>query len=171
MRLRQLADIDAVGARTFRPHHGTPMLKDQLTQDLKDAMRAKDVVRRDTIRMVQAAIIEKEKSGSGEANEEDVLAILAKQAKQRRDAMQQYTSADRLDLAEQEANELAVIESYLPVQLSDEDVQSAVQAIVERTGATSMKDMGRVMGAAMGELKGKADGSRVQTAVRSALSA
>ncbi|GAB5535665.1 MAG: GatB/YqeY domain-containing protein [Rubricoccaceae bacterium] len=147
------------------------MLKDQLTQDLKDAMRAKDLVRRDTIRMVQAAIIEKEKSGSGEATEDDVLAILTKQAKQRRDAIQQYTAADRLDLSEKEANELAVIESYLPQQLSDEEVQSAVQAIVERTGATSMKDMGRVMGAAMGELKGKADGSRVQAAVRATLSA
>ena len=147
------------------------MLKDQLSQDLKDAMRAKDRVKLGTIRMVNAAIIEKEKSGSGEASEDDVLAILAKQAKQRRDAIQQYTSADRMDLAQQESDELAIIESYLPVQISDTDIQAAVHAIVQRTGAMSMKDMGRVMGAAMSELKGKADGSRVQAAVRAALSA
>ena len=147
------------------------MLKDQLSQDLKDAMRSKDRVTLGTLRMVQAAIIEKEKSGSGVATEEDVLAILTKQAKQRRDAIQQYTDAGRADLADAESSELAVIESYLPVQLSDEDVQSAVEAIVARTGASSMKDMGRVMGAAMSELKGKADGSRVQAAVRAALGA
>ncbi len=147
------------------------MLKDQLSQDLKDAMRAKDRVKLGTIRMVNAAIIEKEKSGSGEASEDDVLAILAKQAKQRRDAIQQYTSADRMDLAQQESDELAIIESYLPVQISDTDIQAAVHAIIQRTGAMSMKDMGRVMGAAMSELKGKADGSRVQAAVRAALSA
>lgn len=146
------------------------MLKDQLSSDLTDAMRAQDALRRDTLRMVQAAIIEKEKSGSGEATEADVLAILTKQAKQRRDAMDQYASAGRDDLAQQEAAELAIIETYLPAQLSDEEIQDAVQAIVDRTGATSMKDMGRVMGAAMGELKGKADGSRVQAAVRAALS-
>lgn len=147
------------------------MLKDQLTQDLKDAMRAKDRVRLGTIRMVQAAITEKEKSGSGEATEADVLAILTKQAKQRRDAIAQYTSAEREDLAEQEAAELAIIEAYLPAQLSDDEIHDAIRAIIERTGASSMADMGRVMGAAMGELKGKADGSRVQAAVRAALSA
>ncbi|MEO0559943.1 MAG: GatB/YqeY domain-containing protein [Bacteroidota bacterium] len=148
------------------------MLKDRLSQDLKDAMRAKDLVRRDTIRMVQAAITEKEKAaGAQPVTEEDVLGILTKQAKQRRDAIAQYTSADRPDLADQEANELAVIESYLPTQLTDDEIREAVQAIVERVGASSMQDMGRVMGAAMGELKGKADGSRVQVAVRTALGA
>ena len=160
-----------MGARTFGPHSLDSMLKDQLNQDLKDAMRAKDRVRLSTIRMVQAAITEKEKSGSGAATEEDVLAILTKQAKQRRDAIQQYTAADRPELAEQEANELAIIESYLPVQLSDEEIHSVVHAIVQRTGASSMKDMGRVMGAAMSELKGKADGSRVQATVRALLNA
>ena len=147
------------------------MLKDQLTQDLKTAMRAQDRLRLGTIRMVQAAITEKEKSGSGAVSDEDVLAILTKQAKQRRDAIDQYTSAGRDDLAQQGADELAIIEGYLPAQLSDDEIQGAVRAIVERTGASSMKDMGRVMGAAMGELKGKADGSRVQAAVRAALAA
>lgn len=147
------------------------MLKDQLSHDLKDAMRAKDRVRLNTIRMVQSAITEKEKSGSGEATEADVLAILTKQAKQRRDAIEQYSAAGRDDLAKQEADELAIIETYLPAQLSDAEVRDAVRAIIDRTGATSMKDMGRVMGAAMGELKGKADGARVQSAVRAALNA
>ena len=147
------------------------MLKEQLARDLKDAMRAKDKVRMSAIRMVQAAILDKEKSGTGPASDDELLAILAKQAKQRRDAYAQYTDAGRDDLAQREADELAIIEGYLPVQVSDEDIHAVVHAIVQRAGATSMKDMGRVMGEAMSELKGKADGARVQTVVRSLLNA
>ena len=147
------------------------MLKEQLARDLKDAMRAKDKVRLSAIRMVQAAILDKEKSGTGPASDDELLAILAKQAKQRRDAYAQYTDAGRDDLAQREADELAIIEGYLPVQVSDEDIHAVVHAIVQRAGATSMKDMGRVMGEAMSELKGKADGARVQTVVRSLLNA
>ena len=147
------------------------MLKEQLARDLKDAMRAKDKVRMSAIRMVQAAILDKEKSGTGPASDDELLAILAKQAKQRRDAYAQYTDAGRDDLAQREADELSIIEGYLPVQVSDEDIHAVVHAIVQRAGATSMKDMGRVMGEAMSELKGKADGARVQTVVRSLLNA
>ena len=147
------------------------MLKEQLARDLKDAMRAKDKVRLSAIRMVQAAIQEQEKSGSGPASDDELLSILAKQAKQRRDAYMQYTDAGRDDLAQREADELAIIEGYLPVQVSDEEIHSVVHAIVQRTGATTMKDMGRVMGEAMSALKGKADGARVQTVVRALLNA
>ena len=147
------------------------MLKEQLARDLKDAMRAKDKTRLSAIRMVQAAILDKEKSGTGPASDDELLAILAKQAKQRRDAYAQFADAGRDDLAQREADELAIIEGYLPVQVSDEDIHSVVHAIVQRAGATTMKDMGRVMGEAMSELKGKADGARVQTVVRALLSA
>ncbi|MEM6289059.1 MAG: GatB/YqeY domain-containing protein [Bacteroidota bacterium] len=147
------------------------MLKETLARDLKDAMRARDKVRLGAIRMVQAAITEKEKAGSGPLSEDDLIAVVAKQAKQRRDAYAQFTEAGRDDLAEREAAELAVIEAYLPAQASDEDIHRVVHEIVQRTGATSMKDMGRVMGEAMRELRGVAEGGRVQAVVRELLNA
>ena len=147
------------------------MLKETLARDLKDAMRAKEKVRLTAIRMLQAAITEQEKSGSGPISDDDLTAIVAKQAKQRRDSIQQYQDAGRDDLAEREAAELGYIEQYLPPQASDEDIYRVIQAIVQRTGATSMKDMGRVMGEAMSALKGVAEGSRVQAVVRELLGA
>ncbi|NNF58792.1 MAG: GatB/YqeY domain-containing protein [Rhodothermaceae bacterium] len=146
-------------------------LREQLAHDLKDAMRAKDKLRLSAIRLLQTAITEKEKSGSGPPSEDELVAIVQKQAKQRRDSIAQYSEAGRDDLAQREADELAIIEQYLPPQLSDEDIYQAVQEIVQRTGATSMKDMGRVMGEAMSALRGQADGKRVQTVVRALLNA
>lgn len=146
------------------------MLKETLARDLKDAMRQKDTVRLSAIRMVRAAILEKEKAGTGPLSEDEVVAVVAKQAKQRRDAAAQYEDAGRDDLAEREIAELGYIEQYLPAQASDEDIHRTVQAIVQRTGATTMKDMGRVMGEAMSELKGVAEGSRVQVVVKELLS-
>ena len=147
------------------------MIKEKLARDLKDAMRAKETIRLSAIRMVQAAITEKEKSGDGPLSDDDLLAIVAKQAKQRRDAYTQFKDAGRDDLAEREAAELGYIEQYLPVQATDEDIHRVVQEIVQRTGATTMRDMGRVMGEAMSELRGVAEGSRVQAAVQALLSA
>ena len=147
------------------------MLKDTLTADLKDAMREKDKARLSAIRMIRTAITEKEKAGTGAATEDDVLAIIAKQAKQRRDSIAQFEAAGRDDLAAHEAAELAVIEAYLPAQATDEEIRAVVDAVVARTGATSMKDMGKVMGPAMGQLKGVAEGGRVQAAVKAALGA
>ena len=147
------------------------MLKEQLARDLKDAMRAKETVRMSAIRSVQAAITEREKSGAGPVSDDDLVQIVAKQAKQRRDSYAQFTDAGRDDLAEREAQELGYIEAYLPAQASDEDIHAAVHAIVQRTGATTMKDMGRVMGEAMSELRGRAEGSRVQAVVRALLGA
>ncbi len=146
------------------------MLKETLSADMKDAMRARDRVRLGTIRMIQTAIMEREKSGAGEASEAEVIAIVTKQAKQRRDAMAQFTAAGRDDLAAIEAAELAVVEGYLPTQLTDDEVAGIVTAVVAETGAASMKDMGRVMGEAMTRTAGQADGARVQAAVRRALS-
>ena len=147
------------------------MLKETLARDLKDAMRQKDKVRLGAIRMLQSAITTKEKEAGEPVDDDAVTAIVAKQVKQRRDSIQQFTEAGREDLAERDAAELGYIEAYLPAQASDEDVHAVVQAIVTRTGATTMKDMGRVMGEAMSELKGVADGGRVQAVVRALLGA
>lgn len=147
------------------------MLKEKLARDLKDAMRSKETVRLSAIRMLQAAIIEKEKAGGGPLSNEDLVDVVAKQAKQRRDSIRQFQEAGRDDLAEREAAELGFIELYLPAQASDEDIHRTVHEIVQRTGATSMKDMGRVMGEAMSELRGVAEGSRVQAVVRDLLGA
>jgi uncharacterized protein YqeY len=147
------------------------MLRDQITQDLTAAMRAKDRVRLGALRMIQAGVTEREKAGGGSISDDDVLAVITKQAKQRRDSIEQFERAGRADLAAHEADELAIIEAYLPAQASDDEIAAAVRAVVEQTGAASMKDMGRVMGGAMQALKGVADGARVQAAVRAALGA
>jgi len=146
-------------------------LQERLARDLKDAMRIKDKTRLLVIRAIRSAIIEKEKEGTGPISDDDLLAIVQKQAKQRRDALKQYEDAGRDDLAQKERDELAIIAEYLPKQLSDEDIHSVVHDIVTRTGATSMKDMGRVMGEAMSALKGKADGNRVRVVVQELLKA
>ena len=149
------------------------MIKDQLQADLKTAMRAKDAVRLRTIRSLRAAIMEKEiaerKGGEASLDEQQELAILQKQAKQRRDAIEQFTNAGRQDLVAKEEEELAIIETYLPRQLDEQEIRKAVLAIISATGATSMKDMGRVMGQAMKSLRGKADGRLVQAQVKDIL--
>ena len=149
-------------------------LNDQLTDDLKQAMKTKDAVRLRTIRSLRAAIKEKEieerQGGEAQLSEEQVLAVLQKQAKQRRDAITQYEEAGRDDLSAKEHEELAVIEAYLPKQLSDDEIRSVVQEIVAATGASSMRDMGKVMGAAMQRLRGRADGRCINEMVRELLS-
>lgn len=148
-------------------------LADQLTTDLKDAMRSRDAVRLRTIRSLRAALQDQEiaqrQGGEASLSDADVLAVVQKQAKQRRDAIEQYEEADREDLAAKERDELAIIETYLPEQMSEEDIREVVAGIAERTGATSMADMGKVMGAAMQQLRGKADGRLVQQAARDVL--
>lgn len=147
------------------------MLKETLARDLKDAMRQQDKVRLSAIRMIQAAITAREKEDGTPVSADQATEIVARQAKQRRDSIRQFQDAGRDDLVEREAAELGYIEAYLPAQASDQDIYRTVQEIVQRTGATSMKDMGRVMGEAMSALKGVAEGSRVQTVVRDLLSA
>jgi uncharacterized protein YqeY len=145
------------------------MLEDQIADDLKAAMRAKDDARRRALRSLRAALAEKARTG-GELAEEDEREVLQKQAKQRREALQQYEDAGRDDLAEKERAELAVIEDYLPERLSDEELDRELEAIIEETGAASMSDMGRVMGTAMDRLRGRAQGGRVQKHVQALLS-
>ena len=144
------------------------MLEDQIADDLKAAMRAKDDARRRALRSLRAALAEKARTG-GELAEDDEREVLQKQAKQRREALQQYEDAGRDDLAEKERAELAVIEDYLPERLSDEELDRELEAIIEETGAASMSDMGRVMGTAMDRLRGRAQGGRVQEHVQALL--
>lgn len=142
------------------------MLKDTLAGDLKDAMRSKDQVRLRTIRSLRAALMEKEielrEGGSASLSEEQELAVVQKQAKQRRDSIQQYEEAGREDLKAKEEEELAVIEEYLPRQLSEDEVRDVVREVIRETGASSKADMGKVMGASMDRLRGRAEGRMVQ---------
>jgi len=148
-------------------------LKDTISNDIKAAMKARDKVRLETVRSIKKFILEKETVVRGQGRDsltpEEELEILVQQAKQRRDSMQQYETAGRMDLAEKESAELSIIESYLPEKLSDEEVEAVIDQIIARTGAASPKDMGKVMGPAMKELKGKADGKTVQTMVKAKL--
>lgn len=145
------------------------MLKERLAQDLKDAMRAKDRTRLNVVRSLTAAITEREKAGKGPLTNDDLVDVVQKQAKQRREAMGQYQEAGRDDLAQTEADELAWIEQYLPKQLSEDEIMARVHEIVQRTGATSTKDMGRVMGEAMQVMRGVAEGNRVRETVEKVL--
>ena len=150
------------------------MLKERLQSDLKEAMKARDEVRLRTVRFLRAAVMAREiefrTGGTGDIPESEALAVLQKQAKQRRDSIDQFESAGREDLKKIEVEELAIIEAYLPAQLSEAEIRTTVETIVKETGADSMRDMGKVMGPAMAKMKGLADGKLVQEAVKSVLS-
>ena len=149
-------------------------LKDRIGEDIKAAMKAKDKIRLETVRSIKKAILEKEvslrPSGQDSLTEAQELELLAQVAKQRRDSIAQYQQAGREDLAAQEAEELKIIEEYLPRQLSEEEIATTIEEIITQVGAKSMKDMGKVMGPVMQKLKGKADGKKVQEIVKAQLS-
>lgn len=143
-----------------------PGVRDQLRSDLRDAMRAKDAPRRNTIRMVEAAIKNAEIDKRGkELAESDILAILQRQVKQRRESIEQFEKGGRDDLADKERVEIAIIEQYLPTQLSRDEVEARARAVIEQVGASGPGDRGKVMGLLMRELRGEADGSLVNTVV------
>ena len=148
-------------------------LKDQISEDIKTAMKAKDKLRLETLRSIKKVLLEKEvsvrPSGQTELTEAQELEVLVQLAKQRRDSIEQYQQVGRSDLADQETQELAIIETFLPAQLSDDEIAQAIEAIIAQVGATSPKDMGKVMGPAMQQLKGKADGKKVQDIVKAKL--
>ena len=147
-------------------------LKEQIISDMTAAMKAQDAGRTSTLRMVKAAIMNREKEGGGELTDEDVQKLLRTQVKQRRDSVEQYEKANRPDLADKEQAEIAIIEAYLPQSASQEEIDQAVAAAIAETGASSMKDMGGVMKAAMARLAGKsADGKMVSETVKAKLSA
>lgn len=144
-------------------------LRQAVMEKLKEAMKAKDEVRVRTLRLLNAALLELEKSGQ-EVTEERELQVVLTSVKKRREAIEQYEKAGRQDLAEQEKAELQVLEEFLPKQLSEEELRREIARIIEEVGATSIKDFGRVMQAAMKVLRGKAEGKQVQQVVRQLLS-
>jgi len=148
-------------------------LKDRISEDIKTAMKAKDKVRLETVRSIKKVILEKEVSvrpqGQESLTESQETEVLVQQAKQRREAIEMFRQAGRDDLVEQQVQELAIIEEYLPKQLSDEEVGAVVDEVITSVGASSIKDMGKVMGPVMQQLKGKADGQKIQAIVKAKL--
>ncbi len=145
-------------------------LKDQITEDMKSAMRAKDSERLGTIRLLLAACKQKEVDERGVVlDDAAVVAIVDKLVKQRKDSIAAFEGAGRQDLADKEKSEMAVLQGYLPQRMSAEETQAAVQAIVAELGAKGPGDMGRVMGVVKTRLAGKADMGQVSSAVKAAL--
>ncbi|MBC7608017.1 MAG: GatB/YqeY domain-containing protein [Polaromonas sp.] len=149
-------------------------LKDQITEDMKTAMRAKDSERLGTIRLLLSAIKQKEVDERVVVDDVMVIAIIDKMIRQRKDSIDAFTKADRKDMADKEAAEITVLTAYLPARLSAEEVMSAVKAIVAEMGEASGSkigpgDMGKVMGAVKAKLAGKADMGQVSAAVKAAL--
>ena len=148
----------------------TSPIKDRITEDMKSAMRAKDAARLGTIRLLLAALKQKEVDERIVLDDAMVIAIVDKLIKQRKDSISQFSAAGRTDLADKETAELAVLEAYLPARLSAEQVAAEVAAIVAELGASGPGDMGKVMGAVKTRLAGKADMGLVSAAVKQALS-
>jgi uncharacterized protein YqeY len=146
-------------------------LEAKIMESLKTAMKAKDEVALRTLRAIKAAIIiEKTAEGaSGEIDEAIEIKMLQKMAKQRKDSLQIFEQQQREDLASKEREELAIIEQFLPAQMSEEEIKQALQQIINTVGASSMADLGKVMGIASKELAGKADGKLIATLVKELL--
>lgn len=144
-------------------------LRETINQDLKEAMKAKDVQKRDALRLLSSAFKQIEVDERKELSDDDVIKIIQKQIKSRNDSAAQYKEADREDLMQKELDEIAVYEVYLPQQLTDEELSEALKTIIANVGATSAKDMGKVMGAASKELAGRADGKRINECVKTLL--
>ena len=144
-------------------------LKTRIQEDVKNAMRARERERLAALRLVTAAIKQKEVDGRAELDDTGVLAVLDKMAKQRRESLEQYRKAGRDDLADKEQFELDLIQQYLPEQLGEEELAGLIQSTIESLGASSMRDMGQVMAALRGEVQGRADMKAVSQAVRAQL--
>lgn len=147
------------------------MLFDQISNDIKEAMKARDKVRLEALRNIKKVFIEAKTAPGANDTLEDAqaLKILQKLAKQGHDSADLYTSQNRPDLAEEEMAQVNVIESYLPKQMSEEEIEAVVKEIIAQTGAQSMKEMGKVMGIASKQLAGKADGKNISEIVKKLL--
>jgi uncharacterized protein len=144
-------------------------LKDQLMQDMKEAMKAKQTDRLGTIRQLRSAIKNKEIELQQELDDEGILSVVSTAVKQRREAAQMYHDNNRPELAAKEEAELAVLQQYLPAQLGEAEIREIISAVIAEVGATSMKDMGKVMPQVMAKTKGSADGKVVNQLVRELL--
>jgi uncharacterized protein YqeY len=149
-------------------------LKEKILDDLKSSMKAKESDKTRVLRSIKAKILEKEiserKEGHSTLNDEQIVEVLMKAAKQRKESIDQFHEGGREDLVENEEMELGVIEKYLPEMMSENEIRNAVKDQINQVGATSMADMGKIMGALMGKLKGKAEGSIISRIVKEELS-
>ncbi|GAC42967.1 GatB/YqeY domain-containing protein [Paenibacillus popilliae] len=141
-------------------------LSQRLNEDMKQAMKSQDKFKLSTIRMVRSAIKNVEIDAKRTLNDDEVLEILDREIKQRKDALQQFESAGRDDLAGSVRDEIEILTQYLPAQLSEEEIKEIVQQAIQETGASSKADMGKLMGALMPKVKGRADGKLVNTIVQ-----
>jgi uncharacterized protein YqeY len=147
----------------------TSPIKDRIQEDMKTAMRAQEKERLATIRLILAAVKQREVDERIQLTDEHVLSILNKMIKQRRDSIEQYEAGNRADLAQKEKDEITIIQQYLPAQLSGSEIEAAVAAAIQESGAASAKDMGKVMGLLKGKLQGKADMTVVSAKVKEKL--
>ena len=145
-------------------------LKQTITEDMKDAMRARDTARLSTIRLLLAAIKQREVDERIELDDTQILSVIEKMIKQRRESIAQYEKAARKDLADVEKAEIEVLSGYMPAQMSEADIQREIQSAISETGASGVKDMGKVMAALKGKLAGKADMGKVSALVKAKLS-
>ncbi len=144
-------------------------LKEQLQNDLKTAMKAKNTVKRDTIRFLMSALKQIEVDKRVELNDEDIIKIIQKSVKQREDSMTQYKNAGREDLFQKELKEANILKEYLPAQLDENELINIVKEAMKEVNASSMKDIGKVMGLAIKKSAGKADGKRINSIVKNLL--
>ena len=145
-------------------------LKEKLLDELKIAMREKDTVRKDAIQMVRAALLQYEKDNKVELDDEGVIDIIAKEVKRYKDALPDYEKSGRQDLVDELNAKVAILMPYLPEQLTEDEVRAIVKAVTIETGATSMRDMGKIMGAVMPKVKGRFDGRLLNNIVKEYLS-
>lgn len=145
------------------------MLKEKLLEDLKVSMRDKNIVRKNTVQMVRAAILQIEKDTGNEVSDEKIIDIIAKEMKKKKDAMADFEKAGRQDLIEQTTEEMKVLKEYLPKQLSKDEIKEIVSKVIADVGATSMKDMGIVMKEAKAKIGAGADGKTINEVVKELL--
>ncbi len=137
------------------------MLKEKLMEDLKESMKNKDVIRKNTIQMVRAAILQIEKDKGIEVEDDKILDIISKEVKSKKDVLKDFEKAERQDLIDQTNQEISVLQEYLPKQLSREEVKAEVEKIIAEIGATSMKDMGAIMKEAKAKMGASAEGKTI----------
>lgn len=145
------------------------MLKEQLLNDMKSAMRDKDEIRKNTVQMVRAAILQVEKDKGIELDDNQIIEIIAKESKKRKDAAADFEKSGRQDLIDKNQKELEILSTYLPKPLSKEEIASVVKNVISKVGATSIKEMGAVMKAAKEEMGASADGKTINEVVKSLL--
>ena len=145
-------------------------LKETLMDDLKVAMKEKDVIRKNTVQMVRSAVLQFEKDNKTELSDEGVIEVIAKELKRRRDVLPEYEKSGREDLIADISREIEILLAYLPKQLTKEELEVIVADAIAEVGATSMKDMGKIMGVVMPKTKGRADGKMINEIVKAKLS-